>query len=345
MASYLLNFLVRNMEKAVKPLISIIIPAYNVEKYIDRCIESIVSQTYNNIEVIVVDDGSTDKTLDKLNEWSKKDSRIKIIPKKNGGVSSARNVGLDKATGEYVSFVDSDDFIADTYCEDMLNTLLSNNADYISCGYNRVYQDGHFETFNADNELKIIDSKEYFNNVLDVIPGYGFVHMKMVRRDLIGDIRFNEKLKAGEDALFNAELCDKIGKIVIYNKPLYNYYFNENSIVRKYDENYVQKYFDSMEAMFNYASKKDDSNRVYNYIAFHILLICVNYCYHPNNKDQMKSLKEVCNIPLFKEAIKKAQADNWSKVRKITLFTLKHRLYFMTSMICKYRQSQFKRKA
>ena len=94
-----------------KPLVSVIIPIYNVEKYLDRCLKTIVGQTYNNLEIILIDDGSPDSCPQKCDGWAKKDSRIKVIHKKNGGVSSARNRGLDVATGEYISFIDPDDII------------------------------------------------------------------------------------------------------------------------------------------------------------------------------------------------------------------------------------------
>lgn len=329
------------MEKVANPLISIVVPVYNVQDYINRCVESLTKQTYKNLEIILVDDGSTDNSPKMCDDLAKKDNRIKVIHKKNGGVSSARNVGIDNAKGEYISFVDSDDWIDETFCEEMYNTLISNNTDYIMCGYKRVYEDGHMDSFNDDNSIITIDSDTFTNKVLDVEPGYGFVHMKMLKRDKIGKVRFNESLKVGEDALFNIQLCENIDKVTIFSKPLYNYFFNANSLVRKYDSNYVNKYYESMEAMYNFLG--DKNNKVYKYISFHVLLVCVNYCYHPDNKEQMKSLKEVCNMPLFKEAIKKTNYDNWSITRKVTLFTIKHKLYLLTAMICKIRQKQFKK--
>ena len=333
------------MEKVAKnkPLISVIVPVYNVEKYLDRCVNSIINQTYTNIEVLLVDDGSKDKSPKMCDDWSKKDKRIKTIHKENGGVSSARNVALDNAKGEYITCVDSDDWLEENFLDEMYNTLIGNKADYITCGYNRTYEDGHSELFNDDGSITIVGPEVYADRVLEVQPGYGFTHMKLVRRDTIGDIRFNESLKVGEDALFNIELCNKVKRIVLLNKPLYNYYFNPDSLVRKYDSNYVNKYYTSMEAMYNYINSTSKNKKIYKYIAFHVLLVCVNYCYHPENKNPKESLKEVCNMPLFKEAIKKADTKNWAKKRKITLFTLKFKLYSLTAIICKMRQKQFKK--
>lgn len=329
------------MERVSNPLVSIIIPVYNVEKYLDRCVESIVKQTYENIEILLVDDGSPDNSPKMCDEWAKKDNRVKPIHKKNGGVSSARNMGIEKANGEYISFVDSDDWIVPTYIEEMLNELINKNADYITCGYKRVYNDEHIDLFNSDGEIKVIDSDEYLKNVMNVLPGYGFTHMKLIKKELIGDVRFDESIKVAEDALFNAMLCKNIKNVVVYNKPLYNYFFNENSVVRKFDMNYANKYLDAMNAMYNYVGSNNKD--IYNYIAFHVLLICVNYCYHPQMDNNKKSLKEVCNIPLFKDAIKKSSYGSFSLTKKVTLFTVKWKLYFLTGMICKFRQRQFKK--
>ena len=117
-----------------KPLISIIVPVYCVEEWLDRCISSIVSQTYTNLQIILVDDDSPDRCPEICEKWASIDSRIQVIHKKNEGVSVARNVGLENATGDYISFVDSDDWIDASFYEILLNTLLQNDLDIIECG-------------------------------------------------------------------------------------------------------------------------------------------------------------------------------------------------------------------
>ena len=115
--------------------VSIIVPVYNVEKYLDKCIESIVNQTYRNIEIILVDDGSPDKCPEICNEWAKKDDRIKVIHKENGGLSSARNAALEIAQGDYITFVDSDDWIENDMIQSMLTCAAKNDADIVCCGF------------------------------------------------------------------------------------------------------------------------------------------------------------------------------------------------------------------
>ena len=333
------------MGKASKrsPLISVIIPVYKVEEFLDRCVKSVIKQTYKHLEIILVDDGSPDNCPKMCDEWAKKDKRIKVIHKKNEGVSAARNTGIDNAKGDYISFVDSDDWIELSFCEDMLRVLQEKKASYVACGYNRVYDD-FIDCINSDGSIKVLDSDSFLNKLHSVQSGYGFVHMKLIKRNVVDGIRFDTSLKVGEDALFNAKLCKNIDKAIIYNKPLYNYYFNSNSVVRKYDVNYVDKYYEAMQVMYDYIKTNNLKNKtsVYNYIAYHVLLISVNYCYHPKNTNCRESLIEVCNRPLFKEAIKKSNYKGMSLTRKISLFTIKHKLYKLTSMICKYRQKQFK---
>ena len=335
------------MNKNIK--ISIIVPIYNAEKYIRRCIESILKQTYPNIELILINDGSNDKSLEICEEYKKNDERIVLVNKNNEGVSVARNTGIEKATGELISFVDADDYLERSFLQELLNIMNKYNVKYVTCGYNRVY-DNYVEQINNNLSEILMTSDEYLNKILNVQTGYGFAHMKLINKSVIGDIRFDKTLKVGEDALFNVMLCQKLDKVVIFNKPLYNYYFNPNSVVRKFDENYYQKYLKSMEKMTSYINNKyindyEINQNLQNYIAYHILLICVNYCYHPENKENnRKKLKEVCKKEIFKKAIQESSYNDMSITRKISLFTLKHNLYLIMELICKIRQKQFKQR-
>ena len=335
------------MKKVSNPLISVIIPVYKVEKYLEKCVDSVINQTYDNLEIILVDDGSPDNCPKMCDEYAKKDKRIKVIHKENGGVGSARNKGIEKSTGEYITFVDSDDWLEKNFIQEMLFIINKYKVDYVTCGYYRVYENKK-EIINGNLEEIVIDSKEYVNKLLNVQNGYGFVHMKLIKKTKISNLRFEEKLVVGEDALFNIQLCKNIEKIVIYNKPLYNYYFNTNSVVRKYNNEYCNNYLKSMIYMSEYIRKNYKSENViqnlYNYIAYHVLLICVNYCYHPDNPNKgRKILIETVKIDLFKEAIKNSNYNGLSVSRKISLFTLKYKLYFLMSLICNIRQKQFRK--
>lgn len=139
-----------------KKLISVMVPVYNVAPYITNCLESLIHQTYTNLEIILVDDGSTDNSLEICQEYAKKDKRIKVIHKENGGLSTARNAGLDVATGDYYSFVDSDDYISTRFYEIMLNVALEHSADIVECDYNKI----PFEDVTPENRDSFLDIKE-----------------------------------------------------------------------------------------------------------------------------------------------------------------------------------------
>ena len=136
-------------------MISIIIPVYNVSKYLDKCLKSVVTQTYSNIQIILVNDGSTDNSGEICEKWCKKDKRIEVIHKRNGGLSNARNVGIERAQGEYLMFVDSDDIISDDLCELLHDRLLENNADLAICDTYHIFDNNNF-TFQRDNKVEIV---------------------------------------------------------------------------------------------------------------------------------------------------------------------------------------------
>ena len=326
--------------------ISIIITVYNKEIYLIQCIESVCRQTYHNFEIILVNDGSTDRSGEICYEMSKKDSRIKYICQQNSGQTMARKNGLETATSEHIAYIDADDWIEKKYFEELIYNAKENRAEVSLCGYNRVVTSEKKEEI-LNSKSEILNSKEYLIKTLNPQTGYGFVHLKIIRRDIIKDVQFNPKLVVGEDALFNLEIAPNINKAIYCNKALYNYRINSESVVKKFDNNYAKKYLKSMQECKKYILEKYNADKkiiqnYYNYVGFHVMLVAVNFCYHPDNKtkNRKKLLKEVCNYPEFKEGIRKSSYENLSLTRKITLFTLKNKLYFFTSIICMIRQIQ-----
>ena len=215
-------------------------------------------------------------------------------------------------------------------------------------GYNRIYKNTKEEI--VEQESFSLNRKELLKRILFVQNGLGFCHMKLYKKESIGKVKFNENLKVGEDALFNIEITKNINKFYMLNKNLYNYVFNNESVVRKYDENYVVKYLEAMKVTMRYINEqyKNDEEiikNLSNYIAYHVLLIIVNYCVNPKRqlkvKEQLQSIKHVCNINEFKNAIEESDYNGISITRKVTLFAIKHKLYFLTSIIGNIRQFQF----
>lgn len=332
----------------MEKLISVIVPIYNGEKYIEECLESIINQTYKNLQIILIDDGSKDKSGKICDEYAKKDKRIEVIHKENAGVSAARNTGLDNARGEWITFIDADDSVEKDFCKNLMQNE-TNDVDCIMCGYSRLINDKKIEIESIGFSNKFEDSRKYLICSLNPQTGVGFSHMKIIRMSAIGNIRFNDNLKVAEDALFNIQLSENIRKIIFVDEKLYNYRLNTNSTVKKYDDKYTEKYLKAMEECGRYIRIKYSNDceiiqNYYNFVAYHVLLIAVNYCYNPQNLNKRKTLKEICNEAIFSEGIIKSNYENLSLTRKITLFTIKYKLYIATGIICKIRQFQNRRK-
>ena len=216
-------------------LISVIVPIYKVQDYLKECIESIINQTYSDIEVILVDDGSPDRCPQMCDEWAKRDSRIRVVHKKNGGLSSARNAGLDVAKGEYISFVDSDDFICKDALENLYNRIKDDKSIGITSGLIYRYQDGSINNFKdqwlCSKEI-VIPSSEFLVETMSQKTSYT-VWNKLYRRDVIGNTRFREG-RNNEDTLFMYDLGKNIAilNVCMVEIPHYVYYYRyrEDSI-------------------------------------------------------------------------------------------------------------------
>ena len=222
-------------------LVSVIVPVYNVEKYLNQCVDSILEQTYRNMEIFLVDDGSSDLSSSICDEYEKKDNRVKAIHKQNGGVCSARNTALQQAKGDWIAFIDSDDWIEKNYLEELINCAKVNNAEIALCGYNRVTGNKKESINNSGNTI-VLNSREFLIMLLNPQTGYGFSHMKIYKSECIKHTLFNTDLKVGEDALFNEQIVPYVTKVCLLEKSLYNYRISLNSLVRKYDCEYANKY-------------------------------------------------------------------------------------------------------
>lgn len=205
-------------------LVSIIIPVYNVEKYVERCIESVLQQTYTNWELILVDDGSSDNSGFICDQYSAL-TNVHVVHQPNMGVSRARNTGLKIAAGEYILFVDADDWIS----QDMLSLMLTegNNADMIACDVYDVKQNNNGEhIIKQRNIWKDATSPQNQDIYYDIYSRTTTLWNKLLKRDIIGSLRFDESFTYGEDSHFLVRLLKRINNYVIVNKPLYFYCIN-----------------------------------------------------------------------------------------------------------------------
>ena len=210
-------------------LVSIVVPIYNVENYLRQCLDSIMGQTYQNFECLLINDGSPDHSADICREYVSKDSRFKYFEKKNGGVSSARNLGIEHSKGEYITFIDSDDWVDSDYLEVLYTTLLEEGADITvstykqfnikdNCFYFHIFQRGYDKkTFTGQELIDNLQALSFFDH------SYSSTWGKLVKSVRVETIRFNEETTLGEDMEFWYKLFLISDKIVYINKDTYIY--------------------------------------------------------------------------------------------------------------------------
>lgn len=228
-----------------KPLVSIIVPIYNVELYLDHCVQSIVDQTYKNLEIILVDDGSPDNCPAMCDSWAAKDNRIKVIHKKNGGLSDARNAGLQIASGELISFIDSDDWVEPNFVQYLYGAMEETNAEIAECSTRYVTEDG-----------TVIKTRKAGSGILDCITAlrklvledgvYQTVWNKLYRRELIQGIPFALG-KYNEDEFWTYQVVERVQRLATVEMPLYNYLQRGTSII---GTGYNIRRLDGLEARF-----------------------------------------------------------------------------------------------
>ena len=224
-------------------MISVIIPAYNAGKFIENCINSIFSQTYGDFEIIVVNDGSSDNTLDILNSLAKKDARLKVISQKNGGVSAARNTALKHAKGEFITYVDADDTLPETALADMTE-LMTDDVDLVVCSNNEI----RLKSKPNYMQENVFDGpQDIYNRFRDFDRAVWWPWAKLFRRSIISEnhLTYDTSITFGEDHIFNLLYSKYItGKAVVSRKITYNYYFIRGGLTAKFypDMDEMQKY-------------------------------------------------------------------------------------------------------
>ncbi len=271
----------------MKPLLSIIVTAFNIENYISRCLDSILNQKYKNIEIIVINDGSRDKTGKIIDNYVKKDNRIRVIHKKNEGVSVARNIGIDNATGDFIGFVDGDDTVDYNMFEILIKNAIEFNADISHCGYKMIFPsrvDYYYDT----EEIIVQDN---YNGLKDLLKGDKIepgLWNKIYKHSLFEDIRLNPEIKENEDLLVNFYLFQKSKKSVFYDKCMYNYIMRSGSSTTQINKN---KIVDPILVMNEIKNTLDKNSELYilsyrRYLS-NLIRVCRNKEYR-TNKDYME---------------------------------------------------------
>lgn len=264
------------------PLISIVVPIYNVEKYVENCIDSIIEQTYPNLEIILVDDGSTDSSPQICDEYSKSDSRIKVIHKVNGGLVSARKAGVRAATGDYIAYVDGDDWIEPNMYEQLFHKI--NGADVIICGVERDYgnhisyeinkvKDGLYE---GAELVDTIYKKMMYTGVFFERGIQPHVYNVLFRADLLrhNQLQVSDEIRVGEDAACLYPVLLEARKICMTSECLYHYQMRDNSIMGVKDKTELERYkilYDYLRRIFS--EKKELKENLIDQLNYYMLFM------------------------------------------------------------------------
>lgn len=343
----------------MNPKVSIIVPVYNAEKYLSRCLDSLVEQNLSDIEIIVVNDGSSDSSIKILEEYRQKDNRIKIIHKTNEGVSSARNLGVELAVGEFIGFVDSDDWVDKEMYEVLYDTAIEESADIIMCTYIREFGSHSKEKiFNLPRKISYND-EEVKTNIMrrligpvneeianpELLDAWGTVWTKLYRTDLIkrNNLTFSDLREIGtnEDSLFNILAAFHAQSFIFLNTPYYHYWRDNNSSVTSGFKPYL------IEQWFNLYNKigslieehKLDVNfqiALNNRICLNILGLGFNTISKGNNTSSLMKIKKIntiLNDPRIIRSFKQLELSHFSIAWRAFYFCAKVRcslgLYFM----------------
>lgn len=289
-----------------KKLLSIIVPVYNVEKYIDKCIQSVLYQTYSNWELILINDGSPDNSPKICENYAEQDYRIKVIHKENGGVASARNMGIEIATGDYITFLDSDDYLHPEFINHLLNLAISNNADIVQCGFLK----------GIDKEFPILDSKEKINSVdnYDIfLKGFAkiIVWGKIYKKYVIEGLPIPEN-KLFEDDFITWRWYFNAKKIIVTTRLLYYYTDNNESTMSNYIKKPRLDFMDAYNERINFFKRiNEKSMEDYSRIHFCKALL-LTYNNNKLTKDQkiliinnfMKNWMQIKDSKVLKTSLK-----------------------------------------
>ncbi|MCP3029193.1 glycosyltransferase family 2 protein [Halobacillus sp. A5] len=216
--------------------VSVIVPIYKVEKYIHRCIDSILTQSYQKLEIILVDDGSPDRCGEIANQYADKDPRVKALHKENGGLSDARNFGMKHVTGEFTMFVDSDDWLEPQAIDHMIHHMLAFKADVIQSAFYYAHKDHLLfdqRYYSKNGDLLIYDNEKLMYELVKNETVKNFAWGKLYRTELIRDLEF-EKGVLFEDVFWAHNVMHRVRTFIVLNEPLYNYYQRNDSIVANY---------------------------------------------------------------------------------------------------------------
>lgn len=334
------------------PEISFIVPVYKVEKYIRNCVESLINQSYNNIEIILIDDGSPDSSGKVCDYYARKDNRVRVIHQDNLGVSTARNKGIEKATGKWICFVDGDDWVENRLCETMLK-YLSNELDVCFFSYYDVCKEKKQSKVIKNGEIDFgRDDFENMQKAIFKMQGFQYTNAasiwaKLFKREFINqnELRFKENQVKSQDTLFMLYVYEYAKKGIYINKALYNYRIVRESISRKYNPNIIEIYRGLL-SEFRYFIETFKNEKkfwdLYEYRVFRNFMVAVtlDFCHIENRKPFTIRKREFLYAKEkepFCSAIKNVNILKYPIKEKVLAVLIKFRLFLAIDIINKLR--------
>lgn len=276
----------------MNPKLSIIVPVYNVEKYLAKCLESLLDQTFSDFEIICINDGSTDHSLEILKDFEKKDNRIKIISQQNEGLGAARNVGIRNSTGKYLGFIDSDDFADKTLFEKAINSAERNDSDIVIFNVYLYYTDSCFKTVFRDTDFySLLEKEGYFSGIehTRIINSIGVWDKIYKREFLLNNDIYNPEKRIYEDVLFTIKAIAKANRISVISEPLI--YYRKNTGVSIVDKEVVLDYY-KFDFLKNLRESKEYLSSIGLYTHFQkdfLFFQSMGFLFHQKNMQSMKS--------------------------------------------------------
>lgn len=321
----------RDLVQDMKDLVSVIVPVYNVENYVEHCVNSIIGQTYQYLEIILVDDGATDTSGEKCEELARKDLRIKVIHKKNGGLSDARNYGLDVASGKYILFVDSDDWIDEGMVQYLIELIHRTDSDVAVCGYYEDNIDATSIAVDTEENIQIYESNR------EAVYGLNYnganigtvAWNKLYKAEIFDTLRFDVG-KLNEDVFIMPKIFYSAERVAVSRKKFYHYIISRpDSIMNK---PMTERNLDVIEAFYdNYSffliKKEKDFSDLYWFKYYGTMIDMYCKYVRANNTDIASRLKKKIHTELMTLMQKGIHNKNWKEIFRGILFCLSSRFY------------------
>ena len=338
-----------------KGLVTVVLPIYNVEKYLDRCIISVVNQTYKKLDILLIDDGSPDNCPKMCDEWAKKDKRIRVIHKKNEGLGMARNTGMQNAMGEYFCFLDSDDYLETDAIEKLYSLAEKEKAEITVFGLKTINANGNIViSYVPQTSYRVYSNEEVLNDFLPdyIAPdpkGDGTVQfymspcVLMYSTKVIRDCGFkfvSEREIISEDVYSQLELFKYIKKIAVLPEDFYCYCKNDESLSRKYQAGRYEKikyfYNESVRLCESLGYSEKIIYRLTGpYLAFTLAALKQEFLSTQSTKEIKKQIKSIVDDTLLQTVLEKVKNDNMGILRKLLFFTMRNKMYIFTYILLK----------